>query len=165
MPGALIAFQEGPLTFPVSNNSVPASAVTGLIYGGQLVCSDSAYDGTVITTVAYAAGSSNLRVIGVAMTDGANPAVSQSLVPPGTSFDLNVSPILPYVAVALAGVFRLTTTSAFNFGDLAVADIYGQVKKYTHGTDTYDQIVAKCVDPAGTVSSGAQGQFALALGF
>lgn len=165
MSGAQLVNQQGlgALTYVCSANAVPSSGQLGYLAGGQLVKPDPAFDGTILPTTVAGAGLNN-NVLGVAMTDAVSASVTQTATFPDVPFNINLAQLLPYVAVAWEGTFRLMTSSAFNLGDFAVADIYGQVKKYTAGTSTYDQIVAQCTDPAGSVASGAFGIFTLMLG-
>lgn len=134
MAGSYPFLELGPATYQAN--------VT--VTGGQLVMPDST---TGKVKPATAAATS---VLGMAMTD-ASPA--------GSGSNVNFATNPPDVAVAYgpADVY-LTTTADIAFGGLCIAAAAGKVAPIASGT--FDQVVAKCTDPAG-VLSGATGRFRL----
>lgn len=133
MPGVIPRQVQGPDTFEVS------SAVTG----GQLVEPDT---GGKIKPAA----ANSTKVLGVALND-AQPAGSAPNNPINTGWPS------PQVAVARDVDVRVTYNAAANLGDPLVTTANGQVKPYTAGTSTFDQVIGRCTEPLG-VAAGAVGR-------
>lgn len=150
MPHITQKMEAGPLTFNVGTNTV---------VGGQLVMVDGS------TTFIKPTTANTTKCLGVALDD-AKPLAGQVVdgvigVQGGGGVTANI--VRPDVAVAYCGVYRLTYSVAANFGDPLVADAAGKVKPYTPGTTTFDQIVARCVEPAGVLIN-TRGRTLLLLG-
>lgn len=139
MPGIRPVLEQGPLTF----------SANVLIKGGQLVIPDGT-TGRIKPATAKA-----LNVLGLAIGDASafgytnadttdawdNPVVNGGMYPPNE------------VAVAYRGVWRVKFSgSAVAFGQYVVAAANGLFQGYTAGTDTFDMIVGKCVEPLGVTS-------------
>lgn len=134
MSGLYPVTRSGPDTYEVSTTTV----------GGQLVMVDGVTGKIKPTT-----GVVN-TVLGVALTD-AVPAGS------GSNLAFGTAPKTTSVAYGPSTVV-LTAAANIAFGQLVVAAAAGQVTPGS--TPTYDQIVGRCVEPAGIVS-GSTGRIRL----
>jgi len=144
MANAVPAYESGPITYQVNQ----------AVVGGQIVQLDTG--GMVKPAVA-----NSVIALGVATKDAIPTGTNQNPTVVGVPQSINLSPISAYTAVAMTGVWRLTNGGggALALGDLVVCAASGAVQKYTAGTSTFDQIIGKCVDPAGI----AAGQVGLIL--
>jgi hypothetical protein len=142
MPGAIPAFEEGPVTFTVN--------AADTVVGGQLVESDGASPAFI-----RAASADSQKCIGVATNDGVGVSVSQVPTVPGTDSPVvNVSLVDPYVAIGTRGVWRLLYAASATFGARLKCAASGQVTPWVSGVDNPELQVGICYEPAGVTVSG-----------
>jgi hypothetical protein len=128
--------QGGPVTYEVSVS----------ITGGQLV----EFDGTTQKIKPAVVGSK--AVLGVAMNN-ASPAGS------GSPTDFGQYPSRVAVG-AMPQIFKLKVSADVAAGALVAATANGGIGPA--GSDTFDQVVGRCVDPAG-ITAGASGLIKLTI--
>jgi hypothetical protein len=164
MAGILPVYELGPITFNI--------AASNIVLGGNVVMIDPTNAGYVVAAKGTSAGVGSITVLGVSLTDGVGPSVSENSTDPLGNNILALTQYPNDCSVALYGVFNLVFAGACNFGELvrtvdgttAGQTTAGQVYPYTNNsTTTYDQIVGRCVQPAG-VASGGTGMVLIGIG-
>lgn len=127
---------DGPATYEVSAS----------VAGGQLVVADGT-TGKVKPSTGSGTPAGDTNVLGVALSD-AEPAGTNPTNP------LNIAWPTAHVGVAHDVDIRVTYAGAATLGQLLVAAASGQVKAYTAASNTFDQIVGRCTEPAGVSGAG-----------
>jgi hypothetical protein len=161
--GALPVYElnkGGGITFAVAGSNI--------INGGQVVEIDTANAGCVKAAVnAGGLNGGSIYAIGVALNDAVGPSVSQNSNDPLGNNILALSQYPNVVTVAVFGVFLLTSGSgAISYGSMVTtcgATPAGQIKAYTHGSTSPEELIGRCIDSSFT-GTGTTGKVLVGVG-